>query len=187
MIKAALLPLTGTGNFEEIALTAKAMKEVNKLCDQLQEAGTAKNRKNNTGSTSPILLYGTQTQTKIATAAFIGRSLDKTIYRIDLSKLVSKYVNETEKNLAAVFDAAEKKDWILFFDEADALFGKRTDVKDSHDKYANLDVNYLLQRIETFDGVILLAGNKKSKIDPDVLKKLTLVIHFPKPKRIKPQ
>ena len=111
----------------------------------------------------------------------------KTIYRIDLSKLVSKYVDETEKNLDAVFDAAEKKDWILFFDEADALFGKRTDVKDSHDKYANLDVSYLLQRIESFDGLILLAGNKKSKIDPNVLKKLKLVIHFPNPKRIKLQ
>jgi len=80
----------------------------------------------------------------------------KDIYRIDLSQLITKYIGETEKNLDEVFKRAEEKDWILFFDEADALFGKRTDVHDAHDKYANQDVNYLLQRIENYNGILLI-------------------------------
>lgn len=80
----------------------------------------------------------------------------KDIYRIDLSQLTSKYIGETEKNLDEVFKRAEEKDWILFFDEADALFGKRTDVHDAHDKYANQEINYLLQRIESYNGILLI-------------------------------
>jgi hypothetical protein len=80
----------------------------------------------------------------------------KEIYRIDLSQLTSQYIGETEKNLDKIFNAAEQHDWILFFDEADSLFGKRTQVKDAHDKYANLEVNYLLQRIENYSGVLLI-------------------------------
>jgi SpoVK/Ycf46/Vps4 family AAA+-type ATPase len=80
----------------------------------------------------------------------------KDIYRIDLSQLITKYIGETEKNLDEVFKRAEEKDWILFFDEADALFGKRTDVHDAHDKYANQEINYLLQRIESYNGILLI-------------------------------
>ncbi len=84
---------------------------------------------------------------------FIGKSIGMDIYKIDLSRVVSKYIGETEKNISALFNRAEDKDWILFFDEADALFGKRTEIKDAHDRYANVEISYLLQRIEDFPGL----------------------------------
>jgi len=84
---------------------------------------------------------------------------------LDLSLVVSKYIGETEKNLARVFDQAQHKGWILFFDEADALFGKRSETRDAHDRYANQEVSFLLQRIETFDGIAILASNQKENID----------------------
>src|SRR5665648_751546 len=99
------------------------------------------------------------------TATLLGKYTDKDVYRIDLSRVVSKYIGETEKNLANLFDKAEHKNWILFFDEADALFGKRTDIRDAHDKYANQEVAYLLQRIESHNGLVILATNKRDNID----------------------
>ena len=95
------------------------------------------------------------------TASLLGKTTGRDVYRIDLSTVVSKYIGETEKNLSRIFDQAQSKGWILFFDEADALFGKRTKVEDAHDKYANQEVSYLLQRIEDFDGIIILASNMK--------------------------
>ena len=103
------------------------------------------------------------------------------MFRIDLSRVVSKYIGETEKNLARLFDRAEHKDWILFFDEADALFGKRTDVRDAHDKYANQEVAYLLQRIETFSGLVILATNQRGNIDEAFLRRFQAAVHFPMP------
>jgi len=93
--------------------------------------------------------------------------------------VVSKYIDETEKNLELLFDRAEKKGWILFFDEADALFGKRTGVKDSHDRFTNQEVSYLLERIEDYNGLVILATNMKSYIDEAFIRRLHLVIHFP--------
>ena len=93
------------------------------------------------------------------TACLLGKSTGRDVYKIDLSLVVSKYIGETEKNLARVFDQAQHKGWILFFDEADALFGKRSQTKDAHDRYANQEVSFLLQRIETFDGIAILASN----------------------------
>ena len=106
----------------------------------------------------------------------------KDVFRIDLSRVVSKYIGETEKNLSRLFDKAENKDWILFFDEADALFGKRTDVKDSHDRYANQEVSFLLQRVEDFSGIVILASNFKSNIDDAFIRRFQTVVHFPIPK-----
>jgi SpoVK/Ycf46/Vps4 family AAA+-type ATPase len=103
------------------------------------------------------------------------------VYRIDLSQVVSKYIGETEKNLEKVFNKAENKDWILFFDEADALFGKRSNVQNAHDKYANQEVSYLLQRVEDFPGLIILASNYKSNIDQAFIRRFNAIIHFPMP------
>ena len=100
----------------------------------------------------------------------------------NLSLVVSKYIGETEKNLARVFDQAQHKGWILFFDEADALFGKRSETKDAHDRYANQEVAYLLQRIETFDGIAVLASNQKGNIDQAFARRFESVIYFPMPR-----
>ena len=103
------------------------------------------------------------------------------LYRIDLSQVVSKYIGETEKNLRRVFDAAEDGGAILLFDEADALFGKRSEVKDSHDRYANIEVSYLLQRMEAYRGLAILTTNLKAALDPAFLRRLRFVVHFPFP------
>ncbi|UUZ47648.1 ATP-binding protein [Massilia sp. B-10] len=114
-------------------------------------------------------------------AEVIARELGLLIFRIDLSAVVSKYIGETEKNLRKLFDAAEDGGAILFFDEADALFGKRSEVRDSHDRYANIEVNYLLQRIESFRGLAILASNMKSSLDSAFLRRLRFVVNFPFP------
>ncbi|HJQ35781.1 MAG TPA: ATP-binding protein, partial [Thermoanaerobaculia bacterium] len=103
------------------------------------------------------------------------------LYRIDLSAVIDKYVGETEKRLRCVFDAAERSGAILFFDEADALFGKRSDVKDSHDRYANIEIDYLLQRMEDYRGLAILATNRKSALDRAFLRRLRFLIDFPFP------
>lgn len=129
-----------------------------------------------------ILFYGAPGTGKTLTAALLGQHLEQPVYRVDLSSIVSKYIGETEKNLAKVFDRAENSDWILFFDEADALFGQRTKISSSHDRYANQGVSYLLQRIEDFSGTVILASNLKSNIDDAFLRRFNSVIHFPFPK-----
>ncbi len=128
------------------------------------------------------LFYGPPGTGKTLSACLLGKHCGCDVYKIDLSMIVSKYIGETEKNLAKVFDMAEQKRWILFFDEADALFGKRTKVDTSHDRYANQEISFLLQRIETFNGVVILASNLKSNIDDAFLRRFQSVIYFPIPK-----
>ena len=128
-----------------------------------------------------VLFYGPPGTGKTLTATLLGKEFNKDVYRVDLSQIVSKYIGETEKNLSRIFDRAEHKDWILFFDEADALFGKRTNVQSSHDKFANQEVSYLLQRIEEFSGLLILASNYKSNIDEAFLRRFHSVVHFPMP------
>jgi DNA polymerase III delta prime subunit len=127
------------------------------------------------------LFYGPSGTGKTLTASLLGKEFNKPVYRIDLSMVVSKFIGETEKNLSKVFDKAMNKDWILFFDEADALFSKRTGVQSSHDRYANQEVSYLLQRIEDFSGLLILASNLKSNIDEAFLRRFNTVVYFPKP------
>lgn len=127
------------------------------------------------------LFYGPPGTGKTLAATLLGKYTGKDVYRIDLSMIISKYIGETEKNLSKLFTKAADKDWILFFDEADALFGKRTNVRDAHDKYANQEVSYLLQRIETFNGLVILATNFKSNIDDAFIRRFQSVIHFPIP------
>ncbi|MBI1227589.1 MAG: AAA family ATPase [Bacteroidetes bacterium] len=128
-----------------------------------------------------VLFHGPPGTGKTLTATLLGKSTQRDVFKIDLSMVVSKYIGETEKNLARLFDKAQNKDWILFFDEADALFGKRTSVRDAHDKYANQEVSYLLQRIESYPGLTILASNFKSNIDEAFLRRFQSMVFFPVP------
>ncbi|HKJ43576.1 MAG TPA: ATP-binding protein, partial [Sunxiuqinia sp.] len=128
------------------------------------------------------LFYGPPGTGKTMTACLLGKDTNRDVYRIDLSLVVSKYIGETEKNLSNIFDLAENKDWILFFDEADALFGKRTSVSDSHDRYANQEVSYLLQRIEDYNGLVLLASNQKENMDEAFTRRFDNIINFGLPR-----
>lgn len=125
-----------------------------------------------------ILFHGPSGTGKTLTATLLGKYTNKNVYRVDLSLIISKFIGETEKNLANVFNKAQNKDWILFFDEADSLFGKRTNVKDAHDKYANQEVSHLLQRIENHPGVIILSINQSNNIDDSFLRRMKHVIEF---------
>jgi len=127
------------------------------------------------------LFHGPPGTGKTLTATLLGKVSQLDVYRVDLSMVVSKWIGETEKNLAAVFDQAEGNGWILFFDEADALFGKRTDVSHSNDRYANQEVSYILQRVEDFDGIVILASNFKGNIDDAFARRFQSMIHFPMP------
>jgi len=129
------------------------------------------------------LFHGPPGTGKTLTASLLGKSTGREVYRVDLSMVVSKYIGETEKNLAALFDKAEHKDWILFFDEADALFGKRTQVRDAHDRYANQEVSFLLQRIETFGGLTILASNLAGNVDEAFARRFEHLVHFPMPRQ----
>lgn len=130
-----------------------------------------------------VLFYGPPGTGKTLAATLLGKHCrpKRDVYRIDLSLMISKYIGETEKNLSNLFDRAENKDWILFFDEADALFGKRTQVKDAHDRYANQEISYLLQRIENYNGLVLLASNFKENIDEAFIRRFQAKIYFPLP------
>lgn len=128
------------------------------------------------------LFYGPPGTGKTLTATLLGKQTGRDVFRIDLSRVISKYIGETEKNLSSLFSKAENKDWILFFDEADALFGKRTDIRDAHDKYANQEVAYLLQRIEGYDGLVILASNQRGNLDEAFLRRFQAIVHFPMPR-----
>lgn len=127
------------------------------------------------------LFYGPPGTGKTLTASLLGKTMGADVYRIDLSAVVSKYIGETEKNLESVFNQAENRNWILFFDEADALFGKRTETNTSNDRHANQEVAYLLQRIETFTGVVILATNLRANIDDAFARRFQSLVYFPAP------
>lgn len=128
-----------------------------------------------------VLFCGLPGTGKTLTAGLLGKHTGKDVYRVDLSMVVSKYIGETEKNLSKLFDKSINKDWILFFDEADSIFGKRTSVRDAHDKYANQEVSYLLQRIEAHPGLIILASNFKNNIDTAFTRRFNNIIEFETP------
>ncbi len=128
------------------------------------------------------LFHGPSGTGKTLSACLLGARCRREVHRVDLSLVVSKYIGETEKNLARLFDTAQSGGWILFFDEADALFGKRTGVADAHDRHANQEVSYLLQRIESFEGVVILASNLRHNIDDAFLRRFQSVVTFALPK-----
>jgi hypothetical protein len=174
---------TGLG-WEDLVLSAEAMQQVRELQTWILHKkslmnGLKMSKKLKRGYR--VLFYGPPGTGKTLTATLLGKHTRREVYRIDLSMVVSKYIGETEKNLEALFNRAEAKDWILFFDEADALFGKRTGVRDAHDKYANQEVSYLLQRVEDFDGLVILASNMKSNIDEAFIRRFNAIIRFTQP------
>ena len=128
-----------------------------------------------------VLFHGPPGTGKTMAAAVLGREAGAPVYRVDLSALVSKWIGETEKNLARVFDRAEARNWILFFDEADAVFGRRGEVSDARDRYANQEVSYLLQRLETFSGVTILATNLLRNVDEAFLRRMHVYVPFSEP------
>jgi SpoVK/Ycf46/Vps4 family AAA+-type ATPase len=125
-----------------------------------------------------VLFTGPPGTGKTLTATLLGKHCEMDVYKVDLSQVVSKYIGETEKNLSRVFDMAESKNWILFFDEADALFGKRSSTADANNRYANQQVSFLLQRIEGFDGLVILCSNFKKNIDEAFFRRFQLVLDF---------
>jgi SpoVK/Ycf46/Vps4 family AAA+-type ATPase len=128
-----------------------------------------------------VLFAGPSGTGKTLAAEIVAGALSLDLWHIDLSQVVSKWLGETEKNLARVFDAAEAGGAVLFFDEADSLFGKRSEVKDSHDRYANIEVSYLLQRLESFRGLAVLATNNENAVDAAFLRRLRFIVRFPQP------
>ncbi|MBN1340814.1 MAG: ATP-binding protein, partial [Bacteroidales bacterium] len=153
---------------EDLVLSPATLKQINDLGNWVKHHDTLMSRWNMSRWFKPgyrVLFHGPPGTGKTLTALILGKSTGRDVFRIDLSMVVSKFIGETEKNLSQLFERAKNKDWILFFDEADALFGKRTHVRDAHDKYANQEVAYLLQRIESHDGLVILASNFKSNID----------------------
>jgi SpoVK/Ycf46/Vps4 family AAA+-type ATPase len=127
------------------------------------------------------LFVGESGTGKTLAAEAIANEVELDLYRVDLATLVSKYIGETEKNLKRLFDSAETSGAVLLFDEADALFGKRSEVKDSHDRYANIEVAYLLQRVEAYRGLAILTTNMKSALDRAFLRRIRFVVQFPFP------
>ena len=171
---------------DDLVLADEAQATLQHIVDQMQQRWRIYHewgfeRRMSRGMSISVLFSGESGTGKTMAAEALASALDLPLYRIDLSSVVNKYIGETEKNLRRIFDAADEMGVILFFDEADALFGKRGEVKDSHDRYANIEINYLLQRMEAYRGVAILATNMKSAIDPAFTRRLRFIIKFPFP------
>ena len=164
---------------DELALLHQIAAQVGQRNTVYEQWGFA--RRMNRGLGISALFAGESGTGKTMAAEVIANDLSLDLYRIDLSAVVSKYIGETEKNLRKLFDTIEDGGAILFFDEADALFGKRSEVKDSHDRYANIEINYLLQRMEAYRGLAILATNMKSALDPAFMRRLRFIVNFPFP------
>jgi ATP-dependent 26S proteasome regulatory subunit len=164
---------------EELTVLHEIVATIRGRARVLDEWGLGKKLVPNPGIA--VLFAGPPGTGKTLSAQVIAAELGLDIYRIDLSTVVSKYIGETEKNLEQIFSQAANSNAILFFDEADAIFGKRSEVKDAHDRYANIEVSYLLQRIENFDGVVILASNLRSNLDEAFVRRLQFIIDFPFP------
>ncbi len=163
--------------------TQKAMKELLAWLDHGDKLFDELNLGKNVQPGYRALFYGPPGTGKTLTTALIGKKVGKPVYRIDLSQMVSKYVGETEKNLEKIFKTAEQQDWILFFDEADALFGKRTGINTSNDRFANQETAYLLQRIEAYPEIVILASNMKKNLDEAFTRRFQSVVYFPMPEK----
>ncbi|MEW5959504.1 MAG: ATP-binding protein [Chloroflexota bacterium] len=172
--------------WQDIVLPEEQLVLLRRIADQVAQRSRVyeewgfRNRMNR-GLGISALFGGESGTGKTMAAEVIANELRLNLFRIDLSAVVSKYIGETEKNLRRLFDAAEDGGAILFFDEADALFGKRSEVKDSHDRYANIEINYLLQRMEAYRGLAILATNVKSALDDAFLRRLRFIVDFPFP------
>ncbi|WP_240630185.1 ATP-binding protein [Specibacter cremeus] len=172
--------------WDDLQLPAEQTALLHQIAGQVAARGTVYGdygfaERMNRGLGISVLFTGESGTGKTMAAEVLANDLGLLLYRVDLSAVVSKYIGETEKNLRRLFDAAEDGGAILFFDEADALFGKRSEVKDSHDRYANIEINYLLQRVEAFRGLAVLATNRKDSLDQAFLRRLRFIVTFPFP------
>ncbi len=170
--------------WEDLVLQPETLTQIKELETWLQFQETLMEKWNMKVRLKPgyrALFHGPPGTGKTLTAALLGKYTKQAVYRIDLSTVVSKYIGETEKHLSNLFDRAAHKDWILFFDEADAIFGKRTNVRDAHDKYANQEVSYLLQRIESHSGLVILATNFKDNMDDAFTRRFQSMVSFQTP------
>jgi len=168
--------------WEDLVLTPACRAMVDEFLLWIRHRKTVEDEWGGQASSGPVALFAGPSGTgKTFTAAVLANGQGWPLYRIDLSQVVNKYIGETEKNLARIFDAAEGQEAILFFDEADALFGKRSKVQDAHDRYANLEIGYLLQRIETHHGPCILATNLRENLDTAFARRFQMVIEFPRP------
>jgi hypothetical protein len=173
-------------DWDDIVVPPEVLRQLREITSQVAHRpavyqGWGFGKKLSRGRGISALFAGPSGVGKTMAAEVMAQHLNLDLYRIDLAGVVSKYIGETEKNLRRVFDAAERSGAILFFDEADALFGKRSEVKDSHDRYANIEVNYLLQRMEDYRGLAILATNMKSFLDTAFMRRLRFIVDFPFP------
>lgn len=173
-------PLEWTG----LVLNAQTRRQIQEIETWIEHGDTLRhdwgmNKKIRPGFRA--LFHGRPGTGKKTTACLLGKATGREVYRVNLPMVISKYIGETEKNLAKVFQQAEHKGWILFFDEADALFGKRSKTKSAQNRFANQEVAYLLQRIETFDGIVILVSNDKDNIDEVFTRRFEAIIEFPIP------
>lgn len=175
---------TGVG-WDDLVLPADQKGTLRELCDRVRHRETVLDAwgfgRTVLGRGIVGLFAGPPGTGKTLAARVIGSELRRDVQRVDLGQVVSKYIGETEKHLDAIFSMAEARDWVLLFDEADALFGRRTEVRDAHDRYANQEVAHLLSRIEEYDGLAILTTNLVDHIDPAFLRRVTAVVHFPVP------
>ncbi|MEX2593629.1 MAG: ATP-binding protein [Anditalea sp.] len=177
--------ITTSFDWDDLILDSHTMQQLNDIIIWLEHGSKLMNEWEMKKKIKPgykALFHGPPGTGKTLTAGLFGKMTNKEVYRIDLSMVISKYIGETEKNLEKVFAKAEHKNWILFFDEADALFGKRTSISDAHDKYANQEIAYLLQRLEDYNGLVILSSNMRSNVDEAFGRRLQSIVHFPIPK-----
>ena len=179
-------PIEPRHSWADIVLPADQLAQLHELCNRATlrhrvYEGWGFEKKLSTGRGLSALFSGPSGTGKTMAAEIIAGELGLDLYKIDLSQIVSKYIGETEKNLDRIFHAAENANAILFFDEADALFGKRSEVKDAHDRYANIEVGYLLQKMDEYEGIAVLATNLRQNMDDAFIRRLHVVIEFPYP------
>lgn len=172
-------------NWSDVVLDDLVMSQVNEINAWLEYGSTLLTEWGLGDKIKPgyrALFHGPPGTGKTLTATLLGKASGREVYRIDLSMIVSKYIGETEKNLSRIFDIAQHRNWILFFDEADALFGKRTAANSSNDRHANQQTAYLLQRIEDFPGTVILATNLDANMDDAFKRRFQAIIHFTMPR-----
>jgi SpoVK/Ycf46/Vps4 family AAA+-type ATPase len=179
----AIVPRAG---WDDLVLPADRTAQLREVADQVRHRAVVHetwgfDAKLHTGKGLVVLFSGPPGTGKTMAAEVLAHTLGLDLYAIDLSAMVSKYIGETEKNLARIFADAASSNAILFFDEADALFGRRSAVRDAHDRYANIEISYLLQRVEAHDGVVVLASNLRKNMDDAFVRRLHATVEFPVP------
>lgn len=173
-------------DWDDLALGDETRGQLAPVERWLRDSGSPLDDREVQGKATPgnfVLFHGPSGTGKTLTASLLGKHAGRDVYQVNAVSIASKYIGETEKNLSRTLAGAKGQNWILFFDEADALFGQRTDVRDSHDRYANQEVSYLLQQLESYDGLVILSSNQKSSIDNAVLSRLRGEVQFSQPVR----